>query len=166
MHFHRGQFFQDIRHPGQFRPVELDVLTGGEMTVAFVVAAGDVCELAQLAAAQMAVGNGDAQHRRMSLHIEAVHQPQRAKLVLAQFAGQVAPGLITELGHALAHDAVVDFIILIHGLFQTALCRAFQGLAWCRPHSLDSGFSHHQRPARTSSPTEIARVQGAQPMEG
>ena len=36
--------------------------------------------------------------------------------------------------------------------------------ARCSPHSLCSGFSHHQRPARTSSPGSIARVQGAQPM--
>ncbi len=36
----------------------------------------------------------------------------------------------------------------------------------CRPHSLDSGDSHHQRPARTSSPGAMARVQGAQPMLG
>jgi len=40
------------------------------------------------------------------------------------------------------------------------------GVAGCRPHSRFSGFSHHQRPERTSSPTEIARVQGAQPMLG
>ena len=36
----------------------------------------------------------------------------------------------------------------------------------CSPHSLDSGDSHHQRPARTSSPGAMARVQGAQPMLG
>ena len=36
----------------------------------------------------------------------------------------------------------------------------------CSPHSLCSGFSHHQRPARTSSPGATARVHGAQPMLG
>ena len=115
MHLHRGQLFQDIGHPRQLRPVELNVLAGGEMAVALIVAAGDVGQLAQLAAAQMAVGNGDAQHRRVALHVQAVHQTQRAKLVLAQLAGQIAPGLIAELDHALADDAVIDFIILIHG---------------------------------------------------
>ena len=40
-----------------------------------------------------------------------------------------------------------------------------RGLA-CSPHSLPSSFSHHQRPARTSSPGRIARVHGWQPMEG
>ncbi len=36
----------------------------------------------------------------------------------------------------------------------------------CRPHSRCSGCSHHQRPARGSSPGSTARVQGAQPMDG
>ena len=36
----------------------------------------------------------------------------------------------------------------------------------CSPHSLCSGCSHHQRPARTSSPGATARVHGAQPMLG
>ena len=36
----------------------------------------------------------------------------------------------------------------------------------CMPHSLGAFVSHHQRPARSSSPSPIARVQGAQPMLG
>lgn len=36
----------------------------------------------------------------------------------------------------------------------------------CRPHSLESDDSHHQRPARRSSPGRMARVQGSQPMDG
>ena len=36
----------------------------------------------------------------------------------------------------------------------------------CRPHSFDSGVSHHQRPARTSSPATTGRLHGAQPMDG
>ena len=36
----------------------------------------------------------------------------------------------------------------------------------CRPHSRESGFSHHQRPERGSAPGSIARVHGAQPMLG
>mmetsp|Transcript_16679 Transcript_16679/g.31313 ORF Transcript_16679/g.31313 Transcript_16679/m.31313 type:complete len:278 (+) Transcript_16679:695-1528(+) len=35
----------------------------------------------------------------------------------------------------------------------------------CRPHSFVES-SHHHRPARKSSPTAMARVQGAQPIEG
>ena len=36
----------------------------------------------------------------------------------------------------------------------------------CSPHSRCSGSSHHQRPARQSSPSATARVHGAQPMLG
>ncbi|OQC14426.1 MAG: hypothetical protein BWX79_00880 [Alphaproteobacteria bacterium ADurb.Bin100] len=36
----------------------------------------------------------------------------------------------------------------------------------CNPHSLAASSSHHQRPARKSSPRLMARVQGAQPMLG
>ena len=36
----------------------------------------------------------------------------------------------------------------------------------CSPHSLSSALSHHQRPARISSPGRTARVHGAQPMLG
>ncbi len=38
--------------------------------------------------------------------------------------------------------------------------------ATCNPHSLFSGFSHHHRPERMSSPGVTERVQGAQPMLG
>ena len=34
------------------------------------------------------------------------------------------------------------------------------------PHSRVSSFSHHQRPARKSSPSLIARVHGSQPTDG
>ena len=36
----------------------------------------------------------------------------------------------------------------------------------CKPHSFAASSSHHQRPARKSSPTAMARVHGAQPMLG
>ena len=36
----------------------------------------------------------------------------------------------------------------------------------CRPHSRLLLCSHHQRPARMSSPGRMARVQGSQPIEG
>src|SRR6516225_10312634 len=35
----------------------------------------------------------------------------------------------------------------------------------CNPHSFFASSSHHQRPARSSSPGAIGRVQGAHPME-
>ena len=45
-------------------------------------------------------------------------------------------------------------------IIETVFCET------CRPHSLSDSSSHHQRPARKSSPTAMARVQGAQPMLG
>jgi hypothetical protein len=33
------------------------------------------------------------------------------------------------------------------------------------PHSFGAFVSHHQRPARSSSPSAIARVHGAQPID-
>ena len=64
-------------------PVELQVLARGEVAVAAVELARDARQLAQLAAAQLAVGHGDAQHRRVALHVPAVLQAQRAELVVA-----------------------------------------------------------------------------------
>lgn len=44
MHLDLGQLPQDRRNIGQFRPVELDVLTGGEMAVAAIMLARDMCK--------------------------------------------------------------------------------------------------------------------------
>jgi cobalamin biosynthesis protein CbiD len=74
---------------------------GGRAAFGDVVLAGDAGQLAQLAAAQLAVGHGHAQHRRMALHVPAVLQAQRAELVVPQFAAQVALELVAELGGAL-----------------------------------------------------------------
>jgi hypothetical protein len=51
-----------------------------------------MCASAQLRV-QRAVGNGDAQHRRMALDVQAVLQPQMAELVVGQLAGEEALGL-------------------------------------------------------------------------
>ena len=64
--------------------------------------------------------------------------------------------------------------VVRHGLQQVGKYRGIHvwafsgsGLALiCRPHSLAVSSSHHQRPARKSSPRLMARVQGAQPMLG
>ena len=78
MHLDLGQRVEDVGHVAQLRPVELDVLPGGEMAVAVVPAVGDHRQLAQLPRVQRAVGDRDAQHVGVELQIEAVHQPQRA----------------------------------------------------------------------------------------
>jgi dissimilatory sulfite reductase (desulfoviridin) alpha/beta subunit len=114
VHFHLGQLGQDVGHGFQRRPVELQILAGGEVAVATVVSAGNVRQLAHLARGQHAVGHRHAQHRRMALHIQAVHQPQRAEFIFAQFAGQVAAGLVAELGDPLIDQAKVNFVVTIH----------------------------------------------------
>jgi hypothetical protein len=43
-----GELGEDLGRVDEARPVELDVLPGGEVAVAAIVAAGDVRELAQL----------------------------------------------------------------------------------------------------------------------
>jgi hypothetical protein len=94
MHPDIGQRGQHRRAHRQFRPVELDVLPGGEMAVALVPGLGDMGQLAHLAGVQRAIGHGDPQHIGMQLQIEAVHQPQRAELIFGQAAVQPArPGM-------------------------------------------------------------------------
>jgi len=56
---------------------------------------------------------------------------------------------------------------IIHGRCPWAQAgSAGERILGCRPHSRDSGCSHHQRPARRLSPGWVARVQGEQPMLG
>jgi hypothetical protein len=116
VHLHRGEVGEDVRHVLELRPVELDVLPRREVTIIPVVLARDMRQHAHLARRQQPVGNGDAQHVRMALHIQAVPQPQGAEVVLAQFAGQEAPCLVTELPHPLVDERLVDVIVLVHAL--------------------------------------------------
>ena len=111
----RGQVGENVRHVLQLGPVELQVLPRGEVAEAAIVVARDVGELAQLARAQQAIRNRDAQHRRMALDVEAVAQSQRAKLILGQLAGEEAPRLIAEFRHALVDHRLVDVVVAIHG---------------------------------------------------
>jgi len=41
-------------------------------------------------------------------------QPQRAKLVLGQLAGEKAPGLVAKLGDALGNEAMIVGVVAIH----------------------------------------------------
>ncbi len=54
--------------------------------VAAVELARDAGQRAQLLRAQLAVGNGDARHRRVALHVPAVLQAQRPEVVVGQLA--------------------------------------------------------------------------------
>ena len=94
VHLHIGQRRQDGGHVGQLRPVELDVLPGGEVAVALVPACRRYGQLAHLARVQRAVGDRHAQHVGVQLQVEPVHQAQRAELVLGQRAVKAALDLV------------------------------------------------------------------------
>ena len=76
--------------------------------------AGDAGQGAQLRRAQLAVGNGHAEHRRVALHVPAVLQPQGTKLFLAERAREPALELVAELRGALMNEAAVEIVVLIH----------------------------------------------------
>mmetsp|Transcript_4930 Transcript_4930/g.17645 ORF Transcript_4930/g.17645 Transcript_4930/m.17645 type:complete len:489 (+) Transcript_4930:2631-4097(+) len=118
---------QQVHHVGALverDPVELQVLPRREVAIAAmagegaiadnVVFAGDARQLAQLPAAQLTVGDGHSQHRRMALHIPAVLQPQRAKVVGAELAPEVALELVAVLRGAGADEAAVEFGVVVH----------------------------------------------------
>ena len=115
VHLDLRQFGQDVGRLFQLRPVVLDVLAGGEMAEALVIATGDVGQRPQLWRGQQPVGDGDPQHRRVALDIEAVHQPQRPEFIVAQLAGQIAPDLAPILGYPLVHERLIVGVVLIHG---------------------------------------------------
>ncbi|MNT76759.1 hypothetical protein D3C72_2158050 [compost metagenome] len=97
MHLDRGQFGQDVRHVFQLGPVELDVLAGAEVAVAAVPFARDVGQGAQLAGGQQAIRNGDAQHGRVTLYVQAVLQAQDAEIIFGKLAVEEAARLVGEL---------------------------------------------------------------------
>ena len=76
VHLHARQIGQDVRHLLELRPVVLDVLPGGEMAVAAVIAPGDVRQHAQLPCVSGRRGSRPAASAR-ALDIQAVAQPQR-----------------------------------------------------------------------------------------
>jgi len=78
------------------------------------VAARDLRELAHLARGERAVGNGDAQHIGVELHIEAVHQPERPELLLSELTFDAALDLMAELRHALVDQRLVEFVVAVH----------------------------------------------------
>jgi len=84
------------------------------MAVAAVILARDVAQHAQLIGTQVAIRYRNAQHRRVALDVEPVLETQRAELVFAQFAAEIAVGLVAELGDPLIHDPLVVFIVLVH----------------------------------------------------
>ena len=114
MHLDFGEFLEDRRHVRERRPVVLDVLPRGEMTVATIIGPGDMGELAHLPAVERAIGNGDAQHVGVKLKVHAVHQPQGLERVLGNLSRQPARDLVAELVDARFHEGVVEFIVAVH----------------------------------------------------
>ena len=115
MHLDPGQRRQHIRHVLDLRPVELQVVARREVAVAAVVPAAQLREAAQLRGREHAVGHGDAEHRRMALHVEAVLQAQRTEFVIGEFAGLPARDLVAELGDALVNECLVVLVVAVHG---------------------------------------------------
>lgn len=91
------------------------------MAVAAVIGASDMGEHTQLARAQRAIGNGDAQHVGVELQVDAVHQAQRLERVLGELAGKAALDLIAKLLDALGNKGMVKFVVTVHRLPQTAM---------------------------------------------
>ncbi len=109
-----GEVRHGVRQLGELDPVELNVLSRGEMAVAAVIAPRHVGELAQLIGGKRAVGNGDPQHVGVQLQIDAVHQPQRLELILVELAGEPARDLTAELSDALRQQGPVEVVVEVH----------------------------------------------------
>ena len=114
MHLDGRKLGQYVRHVLEFRPVVLDVLTGGEMSVPAIVASCDRAQDTQLCGRQQSIGNGDAQHRRMALDIQAIAQAQVSEFIVVQLAGQESPCLIAKLRYAFVDERPVHCVITIH----------------------------------------------------
>ena len=98
VHLDLGEFRKNVRNLLEFGPVVLDVLTGREMPVAAIIAARDASPgRAAVCDDSSPYGNGDPQHRRMSLDVQAVAQSQVAEFVLAQGARQEAAAFGREI---------------------------------------------------------------------
>ena len=69
---------------------------------------------AQLGAADLAVGHGNAQHRGVALHVPAVLQAQGQELLVAQFAALPALELVAELLGAQLDELAVEIGVSVH----------------------------------------------------
>ena len=115
VHVHRGEVGEDVRYPLQGRPVELDVLAGGEVAVAPVVAHGDRGEHPKLLRGEDAVGDRDPEHRCEPLDVEPVHESQGLELRLVELPRQITRGLLSKIGDPLAEELPIEGVVLVHG---------------------------------------------------
>src|SRR5882762_5262938 len=140
VHLHRRQLREYVGYALEFRPVQLQILARAEVAVTAVVLARDLREFSQLLRRQQAVGDGDAQHRRVTLDVEAVPEAQRAELVIGELAREKAPGLVAELGDALVDELLVDFVVKVHGSYNASLPPIRISIAASPPRSSRSGI--------------------------
>nr|GFA29209.1 hypothetical protein [Tanacetum cinerariifolium] len=115
VHLHGGQLGENVGNVFKRRPVELHVLAGADVCVAFVVVAGNLGQHAGLTRGELAVGHSHAQHRGEALDVEAVLQAKRAELFFAELAGQIAAGLVAELLDAVLDDPLIVLVVYVHG---------------------------------------------------
>ncbi len=64
---------------------------------------------------QQPVGDGDAQHWREALDVQAIAQAQRLELILGQLTGEETARLVAELRDPLGHQGLVYVVVSIHG---------------------------------------------------
>jgi hypothetical protein len=114
VHLDLGKLGQDIGRVFQPDPVELQVLTRGEVAVAAVIGARDVRQHAELAGIDRAIGNGNAQHIRMKLEVETVLQPQRLELIVGHLAGDAARNLVAEFLDPRINDRLIILVVAVH----------------------------------------------------
>ena len=116
VHLHGRELGEDLGHVGEPRPVELQVLPGGEMPVAAVVAARDVGELAQL-------GASSAGHRGSRCAASARDAGCTARCAGAAAGtrssesspGEVTARLVAELRDPLIDQRLVQLVVAVHG---------------------------------------------------
>ena len=114
MHLDTGQFAKNCGRFFKLWPVELHVLARGEVPDAAVITAGDFGQFAQLSGRKHAVGNGDTQHRAVTLDVKTVLQAQWAQLIFGEDACVVAVHLVAILRNAFVDDLLVNAVVAIH----------------------------------------------------
>src|SRR2546423_1281605 len=140
VHLHRRQLRKDVGNALELGPVQLQVLARAEVAVAAVVLVGDLREFSQLLRRQEAVGNRDAQHRRVTLDVETGPEAQRAELVLRELAREKTFRLVAELDNALVDELLVDFVVTVHGRYKASLPPIRISIAASAPRSSRSGI--------------------------
>ena len=114
MHVKTGKPIQNIRRFHQLDPVELDILSGGEMTKATVKITRNTSQTAKLFCIENPIGNRNPEHVGMKLQIQTILQPQRFEFILAQCPCQTAFDLITKLCRTRFDKCAVKLIVVIH----------------------------------------------------